>query len=75
MMPMSDKPTVLSDITTTIRTKRELGPVMRRLDKSAPKPGDMAPDFTLSDATGENPVTLSQYRGERPVVLFFGSYT
>jgi hypothetical protein len=72
---MSDKSSVISDITTTIKTKRELGPVMRKLDQAAPKPGDLAPDFTLSDATGENQVSLSQFRGERPVVLFFGSYT
>ncbi|MFO0829095.1 MAG: deiodinase-like protein [Phycisphaerales bacterium] len=34
--------------------------------------GDVAPDFTLSDYDGKNPVTLSALRGE-PVVLVFGS--
>ena len=30
--------------------------------------GDMAPDFTLRSQTGDD-VTLSQYRGEKHVVL------
>lgn len=37
--------------------------------------GDAAPDFTLSDPTGKRSVTLSDFRGKRPVVLIFGSYT
>jgi peroxiredoxin Q/BCP len=32
--------------------------------------GDVAPDFTLPTATGGE-VTLSQFRGARPVVLVF----
>lgn len=32
--------------------------------------GDIAPDFTLSDQTG-NSITLSQFKGEKPVVLYF----
>jgi peroxiredoxin Q/BCP len=32
--------------------------------------GDIAPDFTLPDQHG-NPVTLSQFRGKKNVVLFF----
>lgn len=39
------------------------------------KEGDLAPDFTLYDLTGRNPVRLSQFRGKSPVVLVFGSYT
>lgn len=37
--------------------------------------GDLAPDFTLArhDAIGR--ITLSSHRGQRPVVLVFGSYT
>ena len=37
--------------------------------------GDVAPDFTLSDPKGKHEVTLSSFRGEKPVVLIFGSYT
>jgi len=37
--------------------------------------GEQAPDFTLSTHDHSNRVTLSSHRGERPVVLVFGSYT
>ena len=37
--------------------------------------GDLAPDFTLSTHDHTSQVTLSSYRGARPVVLVFGSYT
>lgn len=42
---------------------------------NVPKIGDMAPDFELSDYTGKTTVRLSDYRGEKPVVLLFGSFT
>jgi len=43
-------------------------------------PGDPAPDFCLSPAgepeeTSAACVRLSSFRGDRPVVLVFGSYT
>jgi len=37
--------------------------------------GDMAPDFTLSTHDHSGTVTLSSFRGHKPVVLVFGSYT
>lgn len=41
------------------------------------KPGDLAPDFALQKhgGDGRDRVSLSSYRGQRPVVLVFGSYT
>ena len=39
-------------------------------DVMALKVGDKAPDFTLSSTTGEK-ISLSQFRGKKPVVLFF----
>ncbi len=39
-------------------------------DVMALKVGDKAPDFTLTSATGEK-ISLSQFRGKKPVVLFF----
>jgi hypothetical protein len=39
------------------------------------KEGNPAPDFTLSTHDGTSRVTLSSHRGQRPVVLVFGSYT
>lgn len=38
--------------------------------REAVRVGDVAPDFTLSTQTGE-PVTLSQFRGDQVVVLYF----
>ena len=37
--------------------------------------GDAAPDFTLATLDHRRRVTLSSHRGDRPVVLVFGSYT
>jgi hypothetical protein len=37
--------------------------------------GDVAPDFSLPAVDGASAVTLSSFRGKRPVVLVFGSYT
>ena len=37
--------------------------------------GDAAPDFTLKTLDGRGAVTLSDSRGQQPVVLIFGSYT
>jgi hypothetical protein len=37
--------------------------------------GEAAPDFTLSTLDRTGRVTLSSHRGQRPVVLVFGSYT
>lgn len=45
------------------------------LNKKAPKAGDPAPDFTLTDVSGERSVTLSDFLGEKPVALVFGSFT
>jgi peroxiredoxin Q/BCP len=39
-------------------------------DVMALKVGDKAPDFTLSSTTGEK-ISLSQFHGRKPVVLFF----
>jgi hypothetical protein len=37
--------------------------------------GALAPDFTLPTHKHDQQVTLSSFRGDRPVVLVFGSYT
>ena len=37
--------------------------------------GELAPDFTLKTQDGKGPITLSSFRGKKPVVLTFGSYT
>lgn len=40
-----------------------------------PGVGEMAPDFTLPLSTGDGDVSLSSFRGKKPVALIFGSYT
>ncbi len=37
--------------------------------------GDAAPDFRLPSVDHSTDIQLSSYRGVRPVVLVFGSYT
>jgi peroxiredoxin len=59
----------------TIKNRREATAWQKHYDRFAPKTGDIAPDFELLDVKGENPVTLSQFRGVKPVVLIFGSFT
>ncbi len=66
---------VVNEIRTTIRYRKKLMPWIKGLDERAPKAGDMAPDFTLFDTTGALSVTLSDFRGKRPVALVFGSFT
>jgi peroxiredoxin len=46
-----------------------------KYDAQAPKVGDPAPDFELSDITGEHRVRLSEFQGKKPVALVFGSFT
>lgn len=38
-------------------------------------PGDAAPDFRLPTLDHQETVHLASFRGSRPVVLVFGSYT
>jgi hypothetical protein len=38
-------------------------------------PGDSAPDFQLPTLDHKDTVRLSAFRGSRPVILVFGSYT
>ena len=37
--------------------------------------GDAAPDFRLPTLDHQSSVQLSSFRGQRPVILVFGSYT
>ena len=47
----------------------------QQADATAPKLGELAPDFELQDPTGQTSVRLADFRGKRPVALIFGSYT
>ena len=59
----------------SIRYRKEHKAWQKRFDALAPKAGDVAPDFELRDVNGENSVRLSDFQGQKPVALIFGSYT
>lgn len=58
-----------------IRFRKQAKAWQDKHEPHAPKPGDMAPGFSLPDIHGENPVRLSDFRGQKPVALIFGSFT
>ena len=60
---------------STIKNRQEASTWQKKYDALAPRLGDKAPDFELRDIEGENPIRLSDYRGDMPVVLIFGSFT
>lgn len=47
----------------------------RRGADDAPKVGAVAPTFKLKTLDGKREVALETFKGKRPVVLIFGSYT
>ena len=66
---------LLDDAKFVVGYRKETMKSQKLLDAQAPKAGDLAPDFTLSDVSGTESVTLSDFRDEKPVALVFGSYT
>ncbi len=49
---------------------------MWKLARAGPlRLGEVAPQFTLTSADKTEHVSLSSFRGHKPVVLVFGSYT
>ena len=66
---------MLDFIRNTMHYKKESASWQAKYDAQAPKAGDLAPNFELSDARGENSVQLSDFHGEKPVALVFGSFT
>ena len=59
---------------STIQDRKQGRAWQNEHDAKAPRAGDLAPDFVLSDVTGDHRVRLSDFRGERPVALVFGSF-
>ena len=66
---------LFNDAKFIIKFRTKLMKKQKGLNKLAPKAGDIAPDFTLFDISGTESVTLSDFRGVKPVALVFGSYT
>ena len=59
----------------TIQNRAEAFAWFDQNDPRAPKAGDLAPDFELSDINGEDPARLSLLCSDKPVALIFGSFT
>ena len=59
----------------TIQDRKSATRWQKKYDAHAPKVGEIAPDFGLLDANGQNPVRLSDFRQTKPVALVFGSFT
>ena len=66
---------LFDDIKFVGKYRIEVGKRQKKLNNLAPKVGDLAPDFTLSDISGSESITLSDFRGKKPVALVFGSFT
>ena len=47
----------------------------RTRDDGAPKVGELGPNFKLKSLDGTSEAELASFRGQQPVVVFFGSYT
>ncbi|MBC8496170.1 MAG: redoxin domain-containing protein [Chloroflexi bacterium] len=58
-----------------IANRNEATAWQKKFDAQAPRVGDPAPGFELSDSNGENSVRLSDFKGKKPVALIFGSFT
>lgn len=58
-----------------ITNRSEATAWQKKYDASAPRVGEPAPDFELSDSKGENPVRLADFKGQKPIALIFGSFT
>jgi hypothetical protein len=50
-------------------------PLWSKAREGSLQTGDTAPDFLLETADHGRRVALSSFRGQKPVVLVFGSYT
>ncbi len=57
------------------RGRRGPGNDARMRDDGAPKVGEKAPVFEIDTLDRKKKVDLAAFRGKRPVVLIFGSYT
>ena len=66
---------IIKEFKFNVGYRKSLMSAQKKLDSKAPRAGDIAPDFTLYDTEGKESVTLSDFRGKKPVALVFGSFT
>ena len=64
-----------ADAFAQTRPDRRQGRNRQRGQDSGLRVGQEAPTFVLKSLDGESETDLSTFRGEKPVILFFGSYT
>ncbi len=62
-------------LTKSFQYRQKEGVWQKKYDANAPKVGALAPDFELYNVSGEHRVRLSDFRGQKPVALVFGSFT
>ena len=58
-----------------INNRKEATAWQKKFDALSPNLGDTAPDFCLTDVSGNISIRLSDFRGQKPVALIFGSFT
>jgi len=66
---------IIKEFKFNVGYRKSLMSAQKKLDAKAPRAGEIAPDFTLNDIEGKESVTLSDFRGKKPVALVFGSFT
>lgn len=66
---------LVKDGISIFKIRKKLMKRQKGLDQFAPRAGDLAPDFTLQNIDGTKTITLSDFRGQKPAALIFGSYT
>ena len=58
------------------RMSRRMGEIPEKYkNDGAPQVGDVAYLFKLKTVEGDREVDLASFKGDKPVALFFGSYT
>ena len=65
----------VSMLATTVEAQRSRQRGQRGQRDDGLKVAEMAPTFVLKSLEGSDQTDLASFRGEKPVVLFFGSYT
>ncbi len=66
---------LMGDAKKILHYRKQITSWQHKHEPNVPNVAELATDFTLRDTTGEHPVTLSDFRGKKPVALVFGSYT
>ena len=76
LLAMAGGQAIAQDEDNEERRQRRQGMRARMMrDDNAPKVGDVAPVFTLKSLDGKSETDLASFKGKKPVLLFFGSYT